>query len=675
MFLRIFTALLLLTATLPRTAPAADADADSIWAVLEPIEVIGTTATSTVDPTAVTLDAIALAARDVRTAADLAPTLPATRIVLNSRGERQFMVRGASERHLRLWLDGIPLTLPWDERADASLVPLDAIGEVRGVRGVGSVLEGPNALAGTIELRPLSLGQDGQRTRVGGQLGEVAMRDVRLLHQRRQGAWEVLAAGSWRRQDGYPVPGDYTAPSNQSPSRTRLNSDAEEAALLVRVQHHGADGATWHVTLLGTDAEKGVPPETHLGGDARFWRYPALQRGVVGAGLHTPLGDDGRWRLALDGSVDLFHGEIRDYADSTYTTPLLLPGVDHEIDDDRTGFLRGRVTRELSDRHALSVQASSRYTRHRESLVINGPRLDYAQVLSEVAAEASLRPWSGWHVQLGAGYDLATTPESGDKPARDATGAAAVFARCECELARGVHAHASYARRSRFPALRELYSGALGRFIPNPELAPEVQDLWDVGVVTRRGAGELSLTGFASFLDGGIERVGLGDGTNRFRRVNLDEIRTLGVELVGAWRPHRQWELGAHHAILDARRRVDGAYVPGVEDRPNFLSYATVDWKGPAAMRVTLTTALLGPRQSADPADTQDGLRRLPTQGTLGVRVARAFSGGGLFTRGEVHLRVDNLLDAEVDAQMGLPLAGRTVSGGFTAWFDAWPAP
>jgi hypothetical protein len=37
-----------------------------------------------------------------------------------------------------------------------------------------------------------------------------------------------------------------------------------------------------------------------------------------------------------------------------------------------------------------------------------------------------------------------------------------------------------------------------------------------------------------------------------------------------------------------------------------------------------------------------------------------------------LHLRLDNVLDAEVTAQTGLPQAGRTVVGGFTAWFDAW---
>ena len=649
----------------------AAAPPDSAVVELAPLEVIGTTHAGANDPAAVDVDAIALAARDVETTADLAPFLPATCIVVNSRGESQFMVRGASERHVRLWWDGIPLNVPWDERIDATLVPLDAVGAVRGVRGAGSVLEGPNALAGTLELVPARLPRDGRRTRVGAEAGEAGMREGRLMHQMRRGGWELLTAGSWRGADGFLVPEDYAAPSNQGPSRTRLNSDFAQGVLLARLQHRGDSGFVWHATLMGFDGDKAAPPETHLDGDARFWRYPALRRGLAGVGVKTPLGDDGPWLLEADAAVDLFHLEIRDYADATYAGPALDPGVDYETDDDRTLFARTRLSRSAGAGGELALQASTRATRHRESLVVDGPRSTYEQVVSEVAAEARLVPGGGWAVVAGAGWDVASTPASGAQPSRDATGAAAVFLRAERPVSDVVDMHATYARRSRFPSLRELYSGALGRFVPNPGLAPEVQDLWEVGAVARGGAWETGLTGFASLLDGGIEKVGLGDGTNRYERINLDEIRILGLEWVGAWRPHPDWELGAHHAALDARRRFDGTWRRGVEDRPDFVSYATVDWRGPRDTRWTVSAAWLGPRASADPT-APDGLSRLPAQGTVDFRLARGVGGGALFTRGEVHLRVDNVFDALVEAQTGLPQAGRTFSCGFTAWFDAW---
>ncbi|MBK9304637.1 MAG: TonB-dependent receptor [bacterium] len=676
----VFAVLLCATA-----APAADeapesfpaerriAGADTLWVITEPVVVYGSTTSGTTDPAASSVDAIVLGAQDLHAAADLAPVLPATRAVVNSRGESVFMVRGASERHVRLWLDGIPLNVPWDERVDAGLVPVDAIGSVRGVRGAGSVLEGPNALAGTIELRPQAMPADGARTRLGAQFGESVLREGRLLHQRRQGAWEVLAAGSWRAQDGYVVPAGLEAPVNQGPSRQRLNSDLEQASLLLRLQRRSAAGAVWHVTFLGADGEKGVPPETHLGADARFWRYPSARRGLLGAGLRTPLGGGHVWELVLDAAADVSHLEIRAFDDATYTTPAVAPGVDYETDDDRTGFARARAVRYL-DRGSLAVQTSARYARHRESLQHAGPELDYAQFLGAAAVEADLDLGRSWRTRAGGGWDLASTPESGDKPARDATGAAAAFARLERRLGEPLTLHASYARRSRFPALRELYSGALGRFVPNPGLAPEVQDLWDLGAVGRRGAWELGLTGFASYLDGAIERTGLGDGTNRFQRVNLDAVRTLGVEAVATWRPSAAWEIGGHHSVIEARRLADGRYDGAVEDRPSYVSFLSAAWRR-GGWQATVEGMALGPRMSADVTDAGDGLKRLPAQGTVNLRLARAVTGGmGPLSRGAVHLRVDNVFDALVESQTGLPLAGRTVVCGFEAWFEARPA-
>ena len=644
--------------------------ADTLWVITEPIVVYGSTTSGTTDPAASSVDAIVLGAQDLQSAADLAPVLPATRTVVNSRGESVFMVRGASERHIRLWLDGIPLNVPWDERVDAGLVPVDAIGAVRGVRGVGSVLEGPNALAGTIELRPLTLPSDGARTRLGVQFGESSLREGRLLHQRRQGAWELLAAGSWRAQDGYVVPSGLEAPTNQGPSRQRLNSDLEQTALLLRLQHRSASGATWHLTWLGSDGEKGVPPETHLGADARFWRYPSVRRGLLGAGLRTPLGAGHAWELVVDAAADLFHQEIRSFDDATYATPALAQGVDYETDDDRTGFARARATRYL-DRGSMAVQTSARYARHRESLQFAGPELTYAQFIGAAAVEADLDLGDGWSTRAGGGWDLASTPESGDKPARDATGAAAAFARLERRLGEPLTLHASYARRSRFPALRELYSGALGRFVPNPDLTPEVQDLWDLGAVARRGSWELGVTGFASWLDGAIERVGLNDGSNRFQRVNLDAVRTLGVEVVAVWRPAPAWELGGHHSVIETRRLQDGRYDRAVEDRPSYVSFLSAAWRG-GGWQAALEGMALGQRMSADVNDAGDGLKRLPAQGTVNLRLAHTLNGGpGPLSRGTVHLRVDNVFDALVESQVGLPLAGRTLICGFEAWFDA----
>ena len=56
----------------------------------------------------------AIDATDAGSAEALAPLVPAARAVTNSRGETMFALRGASERQIALYQDGVALNIPWD---------------------------------------------------------------------------------------------------------------------------------------------------------------------------------------------------------------------------------------------------------------------------------------------------------------------------------------------------------------------------------------------------------------------------------------------------------------------------------------------------------------------------------------------------------------------------------
>ena len=72
--------------------------------------------------------------------------MPLIQIRMNSRGEMQPTIRGAEDRHIAILMDGVPLTLGWDHRTDMSIIPLTAARKITLVRGLSSVLYGPNTL-------------------------------------------------------------------------------------------------------------------------------------------------------------------------------------------------------------------------------------------------------------------------------------------------------------------------------------------------------------------------------------------------------------------------------------------------------------------------------------------------------------------------------------------------
>ena len=630
-------------------AGAGTAVRDSLVVDLPDIVVSGEGAPAVaVDRTVV--DAAAIERLDPGSLADLGAVLPSARVTTNSRGDAHVMVRGASERHVQTYLDGIPLNLPWDERVDLETVPSLGVGRVEGRRGPATLLDGPGALAGSVRILPPPVG-DEPLTTVRGAFGSHALALAEAMHLRRAGVWNTLAAGAWRRRDAWPLPG----------GGERFNSDLEQFSLLLRGGRPLRGSGRLGLLATAWTAEKGAPPELHLGDEARFWRYPVRERALFGAALDLPLDEAGVWDLGAALSADFFRQEIDPRGPDGWNQPLE-QGQDYEKNWDRTGYGRLRLVRWLGDRAKLALQGSARYTYHRESVVVGGPVLAYSQWLTSLAAEGEAILAAHWTLRGGLGWDHAATPEAGDMPASSPDDAAAMNLRLVRDVGERSGIYAGASRRSRFPSLREAYSGALGRFVPNPELGPERQDQVEVGATTAAGAWSLEAAAFYSRITGGIEREAI-PGTNQYRRVNRSELRLPGCELVGAWAPRRDLEARVQHTILAARAEDADGERPA-EDRPDYLSLVSLAWQPWSGPGAALEARVTGPRWSAD-TTVAEGLRRLPAGVTWNLRVAwRWVDVPGSTSDVELHLRVDNLFDQRVDAQTGLPEAGRVVSGG-----------
>jgi len=595
------------------------------------------------------IDATQLTNLDPASVADLTVALPSTRATVNSRGDAHPMVRGAPERHVQTYLDGVPLNIPWDERVDLETVPTVAVGAMEGRRGPASLLDGPGALAGSLRLLPPTLHGNTPTTDLRAAAGTDGLGRIELAHHRHAGAWQLLGAGAWRTRDGWPLPED---------GGRRQNSDLEQGSLLLRAARPVA--GTGRLSLLGTawTGEKGVPPELHLGTDARFWRYPVRERALLGAVLVLPLDAAGNWDLGATASADYHHQEIDPRGPDGWGAPLE-PGQDYEKSWDRTGYSRLRLTHWLGTSATVALQASARYTNHREILTVGGPQLTYAQWLTAVALESEVRLGERWDLRAGLGWDHTTTPETGDKPASDNDDAGAVNLRLSHDLGPGRGLYLAAGRRSRFPSLREAYSGALGRFVPNPDLGPEQQDQVEIGGAYAARTVNLEAAVFYGRLTDGIERVAV--SPTQYQRVNRGEIRVPGVEVIAAWKPIVDVDLTLQHTILDARVIDDGEERPA-EDRPAYLSRAGLGWQPWRGPEARLEARVTGPRWSAD-GTADSGMRRLPAGVTWHLRLGWRWP----TTRGEVsvYLRADNLFDQRVDWQTGLPEPGRIISGGF----------
>lgn len=594
---------------------------------------------------------------------DMLRLMPLVRVRDNSRGETQVALRGSESRQVAVLLDGIPLTLGWDNRTDLSVVPLTGATRVRATRGLSSLLAGPNVLGGVVEIDVMpgpgsSRGGSSDRVRVAGGTGGSLAADValrRTLGGNRSGS-ALRAGGGYRRWDWLSMPSGIPQGPLTGPDR-RLNSDLEQWNAFLAGRFEGASGRWLGVSSVAFGAERGVPPELHVE-EPRLWRLPATRRWVtiVGGGSGWTLGGGLPGSATLTGAVDLGSYEIEQYASASYETVTA-----QEMGNDRTLTLKADAGQQLGW-GALGLSLTGAETVHDETLE-PGEESRYRQRLFSGAAELGvplLRGPSGDGLDLvvGGSVDGSDTPETGGQESRSPIWdwGALVAASLDIPAVDGA-AHVGVSRRTRAPSLRELYSGALGRFEVNPNLGPETLRGLELGLTGRSGVAVWQVVAFHHRLSGAIVRTTAGDGT--YRRENEGEVRATGVELMAS----QEWRFLALEADLTVQDvgkfTADGRPDGNPEYQPSLAGSLGIVARLPAELFGRLDVSYVGARYCVNP-DIGRG-EDLAGAAWTGLRLSRSWLlGSSGRVRGlEISLGVRNLTDAGVYEQCGLPAPGR----------------
>ncbi|HEX7240458.1 MAG TPA: TonB-dependent receptor [Longimicrobiaceae bacterium] len=590
---------------------------------------------------------------------------PFVRVRDNSRGEVELSLRGSDSRQVAVLVDGVPLTLGWDDRADLSLVPMTGAEGLTLVRGVPSVLHGPNVLGGVVEVgvgRSPS-GPERESLRVSAGVDHHGARSLAasVASPLALGAGEttVRAGAGYASRSGVPLPGGVADPG--ADDGLRDNSDLDRADAFLALRHRAPGGAWASFSGFGSRAERGTPPELHLAAP-RFWRYPAADRWLAaasaGTGMRrTPLGEGD-----LEASFGWDEGRTRI---ESFRSRAYEEVAGREEGNDRTLSLRLLGDHTMGGAADLRAALTLADVRHLERLE-PGSEARYRQRLWNAGAEAERRFLAAGGVPrltvtAGASADGADTPETSDKPP---LGALRDWgARLGATLVVGADArlHAGASRRVRFPSLRELYSGALGRFAPNPDLRAEALLAAEAGGTAQLGPLQLQAVGFHHRLEDAIVRASAGGG--RFRRENRDEVRSTGVELLADWRGGAAALTGS--LTLQRVRVLDPSVAEGSR-RPEYQPAAVggVDVALPLALGITAEAGLKGTGRQWCVHPERGGEVSIAPSARADLRAGRAWMlrGAGALARTlRAFVSLDNAADAAVYDQCGLPQPGRTL--------------
>ncbi|MCC7704818.1 TonB-dependent receptor [Janthinobacterium sp. GW460P] len=531
----------------------------------------------------------------------------------NARNEKTVAIRGFDARQVPLYIDGIPVYVPYDGYVDFNRFTTSDLAAIQVAKGYSSVAYGGNTLGGAINLvsrKPTAL-MEGDSS-VG--FGSGSERQVSANVGTNQGLWYLQAGVSYIDSDGFPLSSDFR-PTATEDGGMRNNAYRKDRKLSFKVGYTPAGGDEYALSYYKQHGEKGQPPSTNPVG-ARYWQWPYWNKESVYVVSQTRLGQQERLKLRL--YHDSYDNEITSFTNGSYST-IKTSGQGsvsggRSIYNDRTNGGAVELESFRLAAHSLRFVASYKADEHQE-LDARGVRTTwYKDALWTLGAEDSIALNAATELSLGASRN-ALRPDTvysagngytlpGDQSANDLQ--AGLFHK----LAPESRVYATVARKSRLPTLKDRYSQRLGTYIENPALRAEEAMNYELGYQANVRGLALDAAVFYSDVKDKIQSVANVAGVRAQMR-NAGRAHIKGVELgvrgrAGAWldfggnytytnmknisdRAIRLTDVPRHkltaHAVLHAARQVDVVAIAEansgrwVSNTLELKSFATVNLK------------------------------------------------------------------------------------------------
>lgn len=660
-------AALLLPLCVPGIAQAQSGDAGARPFVLGSVEVIGESETGATAMTTDTVDAETLAAKhrdDLSEALDLIPGVSVQN--LGQRRERLISVRGFSSRQVPLFIDGVPVYVPYDGNVDLARFGVDYVSEIVVSKGLASLLYGPNILGGAVNVVSRKPSEPLEASaRIATEFDE----DFNNIEQRVSGSigglrgnWYAHLTASYVNAEGYRLPDDFT-PTAAEDGGERNNADSRDTVISAKIGYVADAANEYALSYYRQDGDKNDPPYAGNGGvTPRYWQWPYWDKQSIYFVARNGITDQGtlRWRVFHDS----FKNALESYDDATYTTqtrPYAFHGSNY---DDYSIGASADFEWRWNAQQITRIASHYKYDVHRESQTapaLPEQRLELPTYDLAIEHEWRISP----AFSLTPGYSHMVQP---DRTVQVYNAATQAFVPVSVDQSDADNAQllgtyqldernsflAGISRKTRFPTLKERFSGGLGTTVPNPGLEAERAMHYEIAYRLRADRWGMKLALYQADLDDAIESVTITPpippctGTNCTQLQNVGEQRNRGIELSADWSPLSTLQLEGQINVLDRDNRSSPAIKP--TNTPEYKYLLAAGWQFLPQWRLRV--------------DAQRESKRYSN--SSGTRVAGAFTLANAFLRYSplpqvgLELGARNLTDELYAYEEGYYEAGRT---------------
>lgn len=540
------------------------------------------------------------------------------------RNERMVTVRGFDSRQVPVFIDGIPIYVPYDGNVDMSRFTTYDLSTIEVAKGFSSVLYGSNTIGGAINLvtrRPAKAfeGNIGVGVRSNDKFNSNG-KSTNVNLGTNQGLWYAQLGLSYLDRDAYTLSRDFR-PVTEQPDRERRNSYSTDKKLNIKVGLTPNATDEYALNYINQKGEKGSPPYTGKIDTARYWQWPAWDKESLYFISNTAIGQDSYIKTRL--YYDKFTNRLTSYDDATYTS-VTKGYAFRSFYDDHTYGGSVELGTKISDVNTLKVSLHVKKDFHKEHN-LGEPEQRSEDRTTSIGIEDTHKLTNKLDLIVGASYDKRKEEiaQKWDKtrglyefPVKDSSAfnpqAGLIYHTSETG-----NAYFTIARKSRFPTIKQRYSGGLGTAIPNPDLSVERAVNYQLGISEKlnskvRVDAAIFYSDITDMMQSNIvagtvcpDSKNAGKACNQMQ--NIGKVASKGIELGLTAAVTNTLELGGNYTYLDRKNKSDSKFLT---DAPAHKLFTYAKWAATPSMNVIGSAEYNSKRYSND----------------TGTRIANGFS-------------------------------------------------
>ena len=580
---------------------------------------------------------------------DTAPTS----LSANGKQEHLAGLRGFDPRNVIILIDGVPIYEPYFRVLDLRQIPVSDIAKIKIIKGPTSVLYGPNAMGGVINIIT-KRGGGPARGHIDASYGDVESYSANASVRGGAGAFEYFMAPGFTKSDGYKISDDFDETRNED-GGVRFNSDFRDFYLSGKAAFVKGPGGL-ALSANHYEFDGGVPFSMEAIEPATLWRKHWRK---TGAALHGDWSPTDYLYLKGNAFYTRFFNTITTHTDTTMSSVATNGDAVSTYDNNVFGY-HFLPTLLFGKAGALTLMAHYKQDKVGIQNESGAKWRDFGAETYSWGGEYGLGLGS-FNMTAGGAYHFFRKTETPQEDLGEDEGAFDWQTGLAWAPHHVIEFHTGAAQKSAFPDLRSLY-GTQG----NPDLRPESALNIDAGF--RAAFAEslfLSSTFFQSYIE---DLIGKKETGNEYSHENIDEAEITGVEsALDLHVAKGVFNIGFAHTYMDTKDLRDERNLDRLDFRPEHTASVDARLNWPANTSVALQFFYVGERQYEEPSKDRD-IETMPEYGITNARISRRIPLDQA-SSAEIFLSGKNLFDIYYESAPEKCAPGRMLSGGLSVEF------